>query len=156
VALSAIPLAALVWLAWPRPADPDLRAAYAQLEHAPVPVEVVGFVGASEPRVQLSANGYVLSVRATSLGDVTISGQRGGQADVEDAVTWQAGDVTYVLRTSADPKLVQPRVVPLDEARLQLRGSLWDTPLLFLFYLPALVAFATWATWSLLLRPPAR
>ncbi|HLZ30400.1 MAG TPA: hypothetical protein VKV73_24025 [Chloroflexota bacterium] len=154
--LGVISLAALVWLAWPLTADADLRAAYAQLEHAPVPVEVVGFVGASDPRVQLFANGYALSIRAATLGDITISGQQGGSTAADNSLTWQTGEMTYALRTSADPQLVQARVVALDEARLQLGGSRWDTPVLYLFYLPALVAFAMWATWALLLKPPAR
>src|SRR5260370_21254580 len=41
VALTAIALAGLVWLAWPRAADADLRYALAQLQRAPVPVKVV-------------------------------------------------------------------------------------------------------------------
>ncbi|MCA1646200.1 MAG: hypothetical protein LC797_12320, partial [Chloroflexi bacterium] len=128
---------------------------YAQLEHAPVPVEVVGWVVTSEPRVELLPNGYMLSVRADELGQVTIAGQRAAAPALPGAATWREGDVTYALQTTADLQLVRPLIVSVTQAEQQIAGSPWDTPVLYLFYLPALLGFGAWATWSLLLRPPA-
>ena len=161
LALGAAVLSALVWLVWlvrpqPTDADAELRAAYSRLEGAPVPVEVVGALRASAPRVELSATGYVLTVSTPDVGDVTIAGQRDTRADdLEGAPTWQTGDVVYALRTAADPALIRPRVVGLAEARRQLGGAGWDTPVLYLLYLPALLAFGGWTTWTLLARPSA-
>ena len=153
VVLGAVAITVIVWRAWPRPVDAELRAAYAELERAPVPALVVGAVVASEPRLQLSSSGYALSVRAADLGEVTITGQRAVRTENPTALSWREGDVTYKLETAADPGLVRARVVPVAEARRQLVGGGWDTPLLYLLYLPALIGFACWATWSLLLRP---
>jgi hypothetical protein len=153
MASSVVALAGVVWLVWPRATDAALRHAYAQLQHAPVPVEVVGWIETAEPRVELVPNGYVLTVRATQLGEVTIAGQRGTVPAVTGATTWQEGDVTYTLQTTADPQLVRTLLVSGTQAQQQIAGSAWDTPVLYLVYLPALLGFGAWATWQLLLRP---
>ena len=78
------------------------------------------------------------------------SGQRGGPVpESQNGLTWQEGDVTYMVLTAADRQVVQPRIVSLDEARNQLRGNGWDTPVLYLGYLPAFAVFCLWVTRSL-------
>jgi hypothetical protein len=143
-------LIALVWLAWPRPVDTEVLAAYAQLERSPVTVKALGWISPSQARAQVLPDGYVLSLQAALLGDVTISGQRRAAPESQSGLTWQEGDVTYVLQTTADRQVVQPRIVSLEEARNQLRANALDTPVLYLGYLPAFVAFGLWATRSLL------
>jgi hypothetical protein len=124
--------------------------AYAQLERSPVPVKVLGWILPTQARAQLLPNGYVLSLRAGWPGQVTIKGQRGAAPDSQNGLTWQEADVTYVIETTADRNLVQPRIVSLGDGRNQLVGRAWDSPVLYLVYLPAFAVFGLWATRSLL------
>jgi hypothetical protein len=154
--LSAVLLVGLVWITWPRPADAAVLQAYAQLAQSPVPVKVVGWIQPSAPSAQILPDGYVYRVHAEQLGDLTISGRRGTPAS-PGQLAWQEGDVTYTLEATADQQLVQPRVIPLAAARDQLvGGSGWETPLLYLAYLPAFAAFTVWAARSLLLASVPR
>lgn len=146
----------LLWLVWPRPADAALLQAYAQLEQSPVPVRVVGWIQAAVVRVEVLPDGYVLSVRAEQMGDLTVSGRRGSLPATNGALEWHEGDVTYAVDTTADVKVVQPRLTSLDVARQQLTSGSWVTPVLYAVYLPAFVAFTVWAARSLLLQPVRR
>ena len=55
-------------------------------------------------------------------------------------------DVVYTVQTTADPGLVQARILSLADARKQLTGGQLDTPILYLWYLPAFVVFGVWAS----------
>jgi hypothetical protein len=134
-----IGVAALVMLVWPRPTDGAVREAYRRLSAAAVPVRVIGWTTPTAAQSQLSSEGYTLSVQDPSLGALTISGERGGSPSPGATLSWNEGDTVYTVTTSADPALVVPRVVPLDDALHQFEGSPWDTPVLYLWYLPLLV-----------------
>jgi hypothetical protein len=154
---SVAALIGLIWLTWPRLADTALLQSYVELEQSAVPVGVIGWVLPSAPRVQVLADGYVYTVHDGQLGDVTVSGRRGTAPPAPGPIVWQRDDVTYALQTTADPQLVRARVISLDAARQQLTGgSRWDTPVLYLIYLPAFAAFTVWAARSLLLAPLPR
>jgi hypothetical protein len=150
---SVVVLGGLVWMARPRPADTAVLGAYAQLDQSPVPVMVMGWVQPSAARVQVLPDGYVFTVHADQLGEVTVSGRRGAAPAGDGQLLWQVGDVRYSVATTADPALVQPRLVSLVDARRQLEGGGLDTPLLYLGYLPAFALFTVWAAGAMLLRP---
>jgi hypothetical protein len=146
--------ATLIWQTWPRPADAQVLQAYTDLEHATVPVKVLGWIDPSEPSLQLTTSGYAFSVRDPHLGSITISAQRAAVPVIAAATSgpstriWQEGDVLYALTTSGDPALAEPRVIPLADARRQLVGNGADTWLLYGLYLPGAALFAGWALWS--------
>jgi len=150
-------LATFVVLAWPRADDRELRDAYAQLEGAPIPVKALGWIAPQAARAEVRGDGYTLELRDPDLGDVTIGGCRGcSVGSLAGDVRWSEGDVSYAVRTTAEPALVLSRVVPLAVAREQITGRSTDAPLLYLVYLPAFVVFAGWGVWSLLMRPVVR
>jgi hypothetical protein len=155
--LSAVLLVGLVSITWPRPADAAVLQTYAQLEQSSVPVKVIGWIQPTAASAQILPDGYVYRVHAEQLGDLTISGRRGTTPASPGQLAWQEGDVTYTLEATADQQLVQPRVIPLAAARDQLvGGSRWETPMLYLAYLPAFAAFTVWAARSLLLASVPR
>lgn len=149
----AVALVGLIIAAYPRPADSSVLDAYQTLEAAPVPVAAVGWIEPSSAQARLLTTGYVLSVEATGLGSIAISGNRDPNQVPEDALSWQQAGTTYWLETSGDPELVRARVTTLENARQQLIGStVLDTPALYLFYLPVFLVFCVWASVSLLWR----
>jgi hypothetical protein len=150
--LAVLGVAACVWVAYPRPPDANVRDAYAALEGSPVPVEVIGSIEAVDARVQLVAGGYVLHENAAGLGEVTIAGNTDPSQLPPDAVTWQGAGASYAVQAAASEGQVRARVVSLEVARQQLSGSPVDTPLLYLFYLPALALFSAWMVFRLLWR----
>jgi hypothetical protein len=157
VLASLAALIGLVWSTWPRSADTAVLQSYAELEQSAVPVMVVGWVLPTAPRVQWLDDGYVYTVHAGQLGDVTIGGRRGMAPPAPGLLVWQTDDATYALQTTADSKLVQAHVTSLDAARQQLTGgSRWDTPVLYLIYVPAFAVFTVWAARSLLFAPLSR
>jgi hypothetical protein len=128
-------------------------AQYSLLEASPVPVRAIGWVQPEQTKAAVLAGGYVLSMRDRRLGELTIEGCRTCPATAStNGLSWTEGDVTYTLRTAADPDLLMPRVIPLSVARDQLTGNAWDAPVLYAWYLPAFVAFSVWGVWSTLFR----
>jgi hypothetical protein len=144
-------LCALVVLAMPRATDQNVRSAYQQLSTATLPVLVLGWIAPDAARVTLTPTGYTLAVHDPDLGDVVVSGARGGQPlpGETTAQRWNVGDDQYAIQTSAKAAAAS-RVVPLEVARRQIEGSPWDTPLLYLWYLPLVVGALTVATFRVL------
>jgi hypothetical protein len=151
--MSAVGLVALVLIAYPRRADSSVPQAYNTLQRASVPVQAVGWIQPIDAQAQLMPGGYVLTMRAAGLGDLTIAGNRDAEALPAGGVRWQDSGTAYALQTGADPSLVRSRVTSVKVATDQLTGSTLDTPLLYVLYLPALVAFGAWVAVSLLRRP---
>jgi hypothetical protein len=145
--IGVVVVAGLVVLAMPRAADQSVRGAYQQLSTATLPVLVVGWIAPDSARAALTSTGYTLAVHDPELGDIVISGARGGQPHPGDssAQRWKVDDAQYAVHSSAE-SAVAARVVPLDVARRQIEGSPWDTPLLCLWYLPLVVGALTIAT----------
>jgi hypothetical protein len=148
-----IVLVALVLIAYPDRARSSVPDGYLTLEGAPIPVQVIGWIQPLQADAQLSQGGYTLHLQANGLGDLTISGSRDASALPPGGMTWQAAGVSYAIQTTAQPDLVRSRVTSLETATAQLTGSTLDTPLLYLFYLPAFAAVAGWLSVSLLRRP---
>jgi hypothetical protein len=70
---------------------------------------------------------------------------------------WQEPGATYSLTVAGwadDARLqaVGQRIVPLADARRDAFGFGWDTPLLYVVYLPLCVGFVGWASGRLLAR----
>jgi hypothetical protein len=145
-------LAALVWAVWPRPAPSLPLQAYAQLAHAPIPVETVGWIDPDSASAQTSQSGYVLILHVPELGELTIAGYPQPSALPSNWLTWRESGVTYALQTEADPRLVRSRLVSLAQAERQLSGNAIDTPLLYLWYVPVFLAFSVSGSLSVLLR----
>ena len=146
---AAVGILALVVLAWPRASDVEVRAAYVQLQASPVPVLAIGWISPVAARADVSNDGYTLIIRDSAVGDLTIRGNRGREtAAGAGSLVWHVGDVEYTTDAT-----LGPRVVPLAEAKRQLTGSEWDTPVLYGFYLPLLIGFLGWAVVSLFTRP---
>jgi hypothetical protein len=138
--IGALAIGALVVLVFPRAADQEVRAAYQQLSTAVLPVRVIGWIRPLAPSVSLSDGGYVLSVQDPDLGELVIGGAHGVEPAMRDSASlrWSEGDQRYAVLTTATTA-VAPRIVPLDVAKRQLQGGPWDTPLLYLWYLPLLL-----------------
>jgi hypothetical protein len=151
--MGVVGLVALVLVAYPKRADSSVLQAYGSLQRSPVPVQVVGWIKPTDAHAQLVAGGYVLTVQAAGVGEVTISGNRDLAALPADGMRWQSADTGYALQTSADQSLISSRITSLQIATDQLTGSTLDSPLLYVVYLPALVAFGGRVAVSLLRRP---
>jgi hypothetical protein len=152
-AIGAVILITLIAAAWPRPTDVGVRQAYDVLRGAPVPVKVLGWVVAQDAQAQVLADGYQLTIRDPILGEVTLSGGRGQTPEPGALLSWRESDVEYAVTASVDSRLIQPRIVSLEEGARQLGVGNTDTPLLYLFYLPLLVALSAWGVWVVLSEP---
>ena len=170
-------LALLVWVVWPRATDEHERATYASLRAAPVPPLLLGAPELHSSHATLTADGYTFEAELPNLGHVSIAGRRGSPASggapaafevrghaaqvsaTAEATTlaWQESTAGYTLTLAgradaATLDAVAQRVVPLPEATRDAFGFAWDTPLLYLVYLPLLLGFAGWAGGRLLAR----
>ncbi|HEY1295371.1 MAG TPA: hypothetical protein VGJ60_20005 [Chloroflexota bacterium] len=153
LAVCALVLAAIVLLAYPRPADADVRQVYAELEHSTVPVQVIGWVQPANAHAQLVDGGYVFTEQTDRLGEVRIAADRDASQLPPGDLKWQAADTSYSVQSSGDVEQLAPRVVLLQVAKQQIAGASLDTPLLYVAYLPALILTGAWLTVSLLRRP---
>jgi hypothetical protein len=175
---SLLALAVLVWAVWPRATDAGLRvqSTYARLRASPVPPLLVGGTLPREASAEVSADGYAVSSEVPGVGRVSIVGRAGsvpgaargelkvrGHAaqvsltDAGTALAWEESGAAYTLTLPgrADDRLLQAvaqRITPLPDAARDAFGFAWDTPLLYLVYLPLLLGFAGWAGGRLLAR----
>jgi hypothetical protein len=168
-------LALLVWAVWPRATDTDLRATYARLRASPVPPLLVGGVLPRAASAEVSSDGYAISTEVPNVGQVSIVGRtaagttssgdvevRGQPADVSvgeqaTTLTWHERAATYTLSVPGRPddrtlSALAQRVAPLQDATRDAFGFGWDTPLLYLVYLPLGLGFFGWASGRLLAR----
>jgi hypothetical protein len=171
-------LAVLVWAVWPRATDADLRvqSTYARLRASPVPPLLVGSTLPRQASAEVSADGYAVSSDVPGVGRVSIVGRAGslpgaaggglevrGHAaqvrltDEGTALAWEESGAAYTLTLPgrADARTIQAvaqRIVPLPDAARDAFGFAWDTPLLYVGYLPLFVGFLGWASGRLLAR----
>jgi hypothetical protein len=154
--LSVLLAVAAVAFAYPQPGDSEVRSAYARLASAGVPVQVLGWIAPSAADARLTEDGgYALTLHDPGLGDVTITGSPAGQSadDGGSSLSWRGDQAVYAIRTTADTADVASRVVPLDEGSRQILGGAWDTPVLYLWYLPLVVILVVAVITRVLARP---
>ena len=132
-----------MWIAWPRSTDAGLRQAYAELEASPVSVLVIGAVLPREAHAELTPSGYTFTAEIRGIGLVTIVGTQTASGPRYDLAV-PDGSSPHTREA------LQQRLVPLDQASRDAFGSRWDTPLLYLGYLPLLVGFLVLGCVSLL------
>jgi hypothetical protein len=149
---------ALVALAYPRSDDAELRTTYQQLAGAGVPVRIVGWIAASAAEARLTSDGgYSLSVHDSGLGDVNIDGRRATHPDAggKASLSWQDGGTVYAVHAIADAADIAMRVVPHEVGIRQIQGGVWDTPVLYLWYLPLIVVVIVAVVARVLTKPDA-
>lgn len=171
-------LALVIWLIWPRPTGDEAarRATYDALRPAAVPPLLLGDA-TSNPTGSLTADGYTFEADLPSVGRVALRGQPGQLAlasstgallvrghpaslttsPTETTIAWQEPGATYTLSVPGQPdattlQAIAARVAPLPDAARDAFGFGWDTPLLYLVYLPLFVGLFVWTGGRLLAR----
>ncbi len=149
-------LGVLVWRAWPGPSNPGLRASFEALRASPVPVLVYVPSQPRETRAEVTSDGYVYTVFAEA--DMVMRGRRAqpgarfdGYHRQPGQIAWTANGTEYAVQArgvdAMDDEAVRDSFLPLDAAFVHQWGFQVDTPLLFLFYVPAFAGFTAWAAW---------
>ncbi len=149
-------LALLVRWVWPSPWNPGLRASFETLRASPVPVLVYVPRQPRDTHAEVTADGYRYTVAAES--NLVVSGRRAQPGARFDGyyrrpgqITWTDGGVEYSVEVGSaeawTDEIVHDSLLSLDAARLDQWGFSVDTPVLFLFYVPAFAAFTAWAAW---------
>jgi hypothetical protein len=150
--LCAIGLGVLVASAWPSSPNKQLSDTYNKLRESPVPVLVIVPQEVRETQAEVSANQYLFRLQHPETGQIDVIGslrapaEHNGGTEAVRQQTWTADGFYYTVRVPArvsDASIegIRNGLKPLDHARQELFGFAWDTPLLYLGYLPGLVVF---------------
>jgi hypothetical protein len=144
-----------VWSAWPSSTNRQLRQTFETLQRSPVPAYVIRPQEERETHAEVSSDGYVFRLVRPDDGDIHVSGSRrasaGGMANTRQA-TWSVDGATYTLSVPehySDDAVRDTRngLKRVDVATREAFGFGWDTPLLYLFYLPLMGGFVCLTCW---------
>ncbi|HYY88977.1 MAG TPA: hypothetical protein VFA49_09285 [Chloroflexota bacterium] len=155
----SLAIGVLVRRGWPLTANASMYETLDRLRASRVPVFVVIPQQPRETHSTVEPDGFSYTIVR---GDPLIV--RGRRTAVPDTpatlsspgrLTWSNGGVTYTITAESDlkdgpPAALMERVIPLELALRQGWGFGGDSPLLYLLYVPVLVAFAGWVVWSAL------
>ena len=155
----SLAIGVLVRRGWPLTANASMYETLDRLRASPVPVFVVIPQQPRETHSTVEPDGFSYTIVR---GDpLIVRGRRTAEPDAPPTLsspgrlTWSNGGVTYTITAESDlkdgpPAALMERLIPLELALRQGWGFGGDSPLLYLLYVPVLVAFAGWVVWSAL------